>query len=392
MFQLPQKELEQMGASITTKEIMQQPDLWQEAYKNFLEKEDDISSFLNKVIENADSKVKVIFTGAGTSEYVGNSICAYLQKYGNRQNFLFSSVATTDIVSAPNYYLFEEDTVILVSFARSGNSPESVASVNLANKLINNCYHLTITCAKDGELAKMAKNDSRNFLMLMPELSNDGGFAMTSSFTCMMLTALLIFDQEHLNENKATFVTQMCQIANDIINRESELKTLINKPFNRLVYLGSGSLSGLTQEAQLKILELTAGEIATVYDSSMGFRHGPKSFINNDTLVFGFVNNNTYTRKYDLDVLEEIAGDQIANSTIAISQKGVENFSGATFELNSELLLPDAYLAFPMILLAQTIALFTSIKVNNLPDTPSKTGTVNRVVKGVKIHEYYKED
>ncbi|NFA47426.1 tagatose-6-phosphate ketose isomerase, partial [Pediococcus acidilactici] len=36
----------------------------------------------------------------------------------------------------------------------------------------------------------------------------------------------------------------------------------------------------------------------------------------------------------------------------------------------------------------QTVALLSSIKVNNTPDTPSATGTVNRVVKGVTIHDF----
>ena len=59
-----------------------------------------------------------------------------------------------------------------------------------------------------------------------------------------------------------------------------------------------------------------------------------------------------------------------------------ESFSyDASFEA-----LPEAYLALPYILAAQIIALNTSIKVGNTPDTPSPTGTVNRVVKGVTIH------
>lgn len=175
-----------------------------------------------------------------------------------------------------------------------------------------------------------------------------------------------------------------------IIQQEVDLQKLVSLEFQRLVYLGSGALAGLTQEAQLKILELTAGKIATVYDSSMGFRHGPKSFIDDQTLVIGFVSNDPYTRRYDLDVLEEIREDAIAVDTVALQQQGGEGFSGHCFDLDSSMLLPDAYLAFPLVFIAQTIALLSSIKVNNLPDTPSATGTVNRVVQGVKIYHYFK--
>ncbi len=64
--------------------------------------------------------------------------------------------------------------------------------------------HIFITCNQEGELAKISKNNENVLLLLMPEKSNDKGFAMTSSFTCMTLTALLIFDMENFEDNKKT--------------------------------------------------------------------------------------------------------------------------------------------------------------------------------------------
>ncbi|MEX2784608.1 SIS domain-containing protein [Streptococcus sp. H49] len=391
MFNLSVEELEKLGAEITAREIKQQPEIWQEAFENYFSNKEAIAALLNRAIASAKGKqVKVIFTGAGSSEYVGNSIFAYLQTYGDRDRFLFSSVATTDIVSVPHYYLFEEDTVILVSFARSGNSPESIGAVDLADQLVGNCYHLTVTCAPDGALAQKAKQADNNLLLLMPSRSNDDGFAMTGSFSCMMLTALLVFDKHTADEDKKRYVSIMAELAKDVIAREDELQAIVDLDFNRICYIGSGSLAGLTKEARLKILELTAGKIATIFDSSMGFRHGPKAFVDEKTLVIGFVNNDPYVRQYDLDVLEEVYSDQIAVKTLAVEQSVDSQFSADTFSFVPAELLPDAYLALPMIVLAQTIALLSSVKVNNSPDTPSATGQVNRVVKGVTIHEFVK--
>lgn len=391
MFNLSFEELKTMGAEITTREIKQQPELWQEVFDYFISKKSEIEEFLKKVVvSSGGKKVKVIFTGAGTSEYIGETIYAYLQKYGDTEHFDFLSIGTTDIVSCPEYYFYENDTVLLVSFARSGNSPESVATVNLAEQLINNVYHLTITCAADGALAKRAKEQQNNLLLLMPERSNDAGFAMTGSFSCMMLTSLLVFDLKASLSDKERYIKVIRELANDVITREEELQHIVSKDFNRIVYLGSGCLKGLTHEAQLKILELTAGQIATLYDSSMGFRHGPKSFVDEQTIVITFVNNDPYVRQYDLDILEEVYTDQVAVETLAIAQKGKSNFSGDKFDFVEAELLPDAYLAFPMIFVAQIIALLSSVKVKNLPDTPSATGTVNRVVKGVTIHPFEK--
>ncbi|KHD45931.1 SIS domain-containing protein [Streptococcus hongkongensis] len=389
MFALSEEELIKLGAKNTTKEIKQEPELWRETYAIYQKNKVALASFIEEVISQANGKkVKIIFTGAGTSEYVGETITPYLQTNSDRDKLSFYSIGTTDLVSTPHYFFYPEDTVLLVSFARSGNSPESVAAVNLANQFLPNVYHLFITCNPEGELAKIAEGKENAYLFLTPERSNDLGFAMTGSFSCMMLSALLVFDQKVSEDDKSTYVELISSLAEDVIKREAELQSFVDKDFKRIVYLGSGSLKGLTREAQLKILELTAGQISTVYDSSMGFRHGPKSFVNEETLVIDFVNNDPYTRQYDIDILEEVKNDNIAVDTIAITQVGDVNFTGTTFAFAEVQLLPDAYLAFPMIVVAQIISLLSSIKVNNLPDTPSATGTVNRVVKGVTIHPY----
>ncbi|MFS0950823.1 SIS domain-containing protein [Enterococcus thailandicus] len=382
-------KLKELGAAITASEIQQQPELWQETVTIMKEKKEKLKEFFEKMDEAADGKrIRVIFTGAGTSQYVGDTIVPYLNGHGETQKFIFQSIGTTDIVAAPQDYLIPDEPTLLVSFARSGNSPESLAAVELANQVVSTIFHLTITCAAEGSLAKAAEKDANNFLLLMPEKSNDAGFAMTGSFTCMMLSALLIFDQTP-DETKEKYVTVLSTLGKDILNRATDIKELISPDFQRIVYLGSGSLAGLAREAQLKILELTAGKVATSFDSSMGFRHGPKSFVNDETLVFVFVNNQPYTRTYDLDILEEIHGDKIAKQAIAIAQPGKINYSGQTFQIEAtEIRLPDGYLSLAMILVAQLIALLTSIKIGNTPDTPSPSGTVNRVVKGVTIHDY----
>lgn len=387
MFQLSTKELAELGAEITTREIKQQPELWQETLTIYQEKQEAIAAFLRTIKQKTDKRIRVVFTGAGTSQYVGDTIVPYLNKTGATADYLFESIATTDIVAAPEQVLFADEPTLLVSFARSGNSPESLAAVKIVDQFVADSYHLTITCAADGSLAQQATADETSYLLLMPERSNDAGFAMTGSFSCMALSALLIFDQTPLTE-KGHYVETLSRLGQEVIDKETELQVLTDRSFKRIVYLGSGTLSGLTREAQLKVLELTAGKIATVFDSSMGFRHGPKSFVDDQTLVFVFVSNTSYTRQYDLDMLEELKSDGIAAAVTAIGQPAAVNFSGTNFFFPDDTLLPDGYLALADIVFAQTIALLASIKVGNTPDTPSPTRTVNRVVKGVTIHPY----
>ncbi|MRJ47845.1 SIS domain-containing protein [Fundicoccus ignavus] len=385
MFEFTEERLSELGASITTREIKQQPRLWQETLENYLKKENEINDYLSGILEK-HSNVKVIFTGAGTSAYVGESIEAYLNQITLDSHFTFHTYATTDIVSNPMVYLKADTPTLLVSFARSGNSPESIAAVELSKKIVKDFYQLTITCAADGQLALAAQGDDKNLVLLQPDLSNDQGFAMTGSFTCMSLTALLTFDSVDrlLKEN---YVSAIVEMGKSVIEREGVIQSIVNLDYNRVVYLGSGGFKGLAQEAQLKILELTAGKITTVFDSSLGFRHGPKSFINDKTLVFVFLSNDAYTRKYDEDIVIEMSQDQIAAKVlpIQIGEFSTANIDSFGFD-EIYRTLPDAYLIFPYILFGQTLALLSSIKVGNKPDTPSPSGTVNRVVKGVTIY------
>ena len=387
MFEKTKAGLKELGADITVTEIAQQPRLWRETLNNYQANKQKIDGFLEE-ISKKHGTVRVILTGAGTSAYVADTVIPYLKTSVDEKVWNFMSVPTTEIVSNPYEYLNSDIPTLFVSFARSGNSPESIATVNLGKQIVKNFYQLTITCAPDGKLAQGATGDESNLVLLMPADSNDKGFAMTGSYTCMTLTTLLIFDSTPINE-KENWVESCISMGEDVVVREREIEDIVALDFNRVIYLGSGSLAGMTREASLKLLELTAGKTATLFDSSLGFRHGPKSFVDENTLVFVFTSSNEYTRKYDLDILNEVYADKIAKRVCSIDVRKEESFAGATFAFDQNIqAIPDAYLALPYVMVAQTFAVMEAIKLGNKPDTPSPTGTVNRVVQGVKIHPY----
>ncbi|WP_247943748.1 SIS domain-containing protein [Streptococcus oralis] len=388
MLNYTKEELLELGAEITTREIYQQPDVWKEAFEAYQAKREEIAAFLQEIADKHDY-IKVILTGAGTSAYVGDTLVPYFKEVYDERKWNFNAIATTDIVANPETYLKKDVATVLVSFARSGNSPESVATVDLAKALVDDLYQVTITCAAEGKLALQAHGDDRNLLLLQPAASNDAGFAMTSSFTSMMLTALLVFDPTEFSVKAERFEV-VSSLARKVLDNAADVKELVDLDFNRVIYLGAGPFFGLAHEAQLKILELTAGQVATMYESPVGFRHGPKSLINEDTVVLVFGTTTDYTRKYDLDLVREVAGDQIARRVVLLSDQtfGLENVKEVAFGCGG--VLNDIYRVFPYIVYAQLFALLTSLKVENKPDTPSPTGTVNRVVQGVIIHEYQK--
>lgn len=386
MFKFDVAELTKMGAQITTAEIAQQPELWRDAFNIYKNNLEGVEKFLAEARAMGDGRLSVVFTGAGTSDYVGDTCAPYLRHAGDTALYDFKPIATTDIVSAPRDFLNPDEPTVVVSFARSGNSPESLAAVQIAKQFVKNVKFINITCAPEGKLAVESADDPNAYTILIPR-ANDKGFAMTGSYSCMTLIATLIFDTASI-EQKAAWVEQIAKMGEEVVEREQEIADYLACDFNRVTYLGSGSFGGLAQESQLKILELAHGLVATSYDTSMGYRHGPKSFVDDKTLVFVFVNNDVYTRQYDLDILEEIYGDHIAKKIVAVQQEGETNFEHETFTFKGFDELPEAYLALPFIMVGQTVSLLNSVRVGNTPDTPSPTGTVNRVVKGVTIHPF----
>lgn len=367
----------------TEEEIRQQPASWIRSLKNIDTLRAAIDDFLTPLLRKDD--LRIVLTGAGTSAFIGDIIAPWLASHTGKN---ISSVPTTDLVTNPMDYLNPAHPLLLVSFARSGNSPESVAAVELANQFIPECYHLSITCNEAGSLYRNSAESDNAFALLMPAETHDRGFAMTSSITTMMASCLAVFAPEAINSQTFRDVADRCHAILTSLGDFSH-GVFGNAPWKRIVYLGSGGLQGAARESALKVLELTAGKLVAFYDSPTGFRHGPKSLVDDETLVVVFVSSHPYTRQYDLDLLAELRRDQQAMRVMAIAAE-----SDTIIEAGPHILLPpsrpfiDMEQAFCFLMYAQVFALTQSISVGNTPDTPSASGTVNRVVQGVVIHPW----
>ncbi|AHY10504.1 MULTISPECIES: AgaS family sugar isomerase [Citrobacter] len=367
----------------TEEEIRQQPASWIRSLANIDNIRSAIDSFLAPLLRKND--LRIVLTGAGTSAFIGDIIAPWLASQTGKN---ISAVPTTDLVTNPMDYLNPAHPLLLVSFARSGNSPESVAAVELANQFVPECYHLPITCNEAGSLYQNAVASDNAFALLMPAETHDRGFAMTSSITTMMASCLAVFAPQKINSQTFRDVADRCQTILTSLGDFSD-GVFGNAPWKRIVYLGSGGLQGAARESALKVLELTAGKLAAFYDSPTGFRHGPKSLVDNETLVVVFVSSHPYTRQYDLDLLAELRRDRQALRVVAIAAQ-----TDDVIEAGPHILLPpartfiDMELAFCFLIYAQVFALTQSISIGNTPDTPSASGTVNRVVQGVVIHPW----
>lgn len=385
---LSEAALKEKGGLHTAREICQQPQAWREMLDILEQRADEIGAFLNPLLAKKD--LRIIFTGAGTSAYVGDTIAPYLgEKIGKR----VQAIATTDIVANPTQCLEKATPTVVVSFARSGDSPESVAAYDLAEQLVGEIYQIVITCNANGTLAKRAQGSANTLVILTPKQTNDLGFAMTSSFTCMLIGGLMVFDMKDFAKNKA-YVLHLAACAEKTLSGDHGLLELAQAGCERLVFLGSGSLRGFAQEACLKVMELASGRIVSVSESVMGFRHGPKSIINDKTVVVMLLSEDAYTRQYEMDFLNELHHDVGDFKVVAMSSSPDEKVKALVdlmLVVDEDAKGPwanDAYQALGYIVYDHIFAVAASMAHGITPDNPRPDGSVNRVVKGVIIHAF----
>lgn len=383
-------ELNQLKAFHTAKEICQQGDVWRKLTDILSDLDEKTLSQLQNIAQN--NNAKIILTGAGTSAYIGNILALALD---NICNASINSIPTTDIVSQPGKYVDQNSQGIMFSFGRSGNSPESIDAVEKIEQIAPNMHHVYITCNKDGALAKRAVDNAKATLCLMPAETHDVSFVMTSSFSSMLLFTYGLFQKAifgNIDFDYAALAQQSDNIAQDFY-QNALFENLHN--IDRIVYLGSNNLFGAAQESALKAIEMTQGKVVTMAETSLGFRHGPKSIINNKTMICVFVSSDPYTQLFDKDIINElIADDDAAQIVIFASASFFQKYS---FTGDKVLQIPfeeqlnkynDALLAPLFVNFAQVIGFNMSINLGFSPDNPCPGGQVNRVVKGVTLYEY----
>lgn len=380
------EDLRSKGGFDTAKEISSQPELWGETYLKLLKEKEKVIRFLDKVWENKCPYV--ILTGAGTSAFIGEALVGSFQK---EWGVFCRAIDTTHIITHPENYFIKTRPTLLISFARSGDSPESLETVKLAKEHCDKLYDLNITCNKDGELAKNT-GGINSYVFLLPEETNDRSLAMTSSFSSMLLAGLLILNINKIEQMEST-VKKAQGYGNYILNESLPgLKKIAEMDYERMVFLGSGPLFGIAHESHLKVQEMSDGKVICKFDSFLGFRHGPKAVVNNSTVIVYLFSNSAYSNCYESDLVRSVNKTGAGEISVAIGN----GYNDEEFEFDFSIRfpggtddIPEEFLSLFYILPAQIIGFYKSLNLELSPDSPSKGNSISRVVQGVRIYPPY---
>lgn len=387
LLNLTAEEKKNQGVEYTPREIAQQPIAWAKTAEILRHDARIIRAFAEEAGLTGTRESTVILTGAGTSEFIGNAIVYALRRALRREVI---SIPTTHLVTHLPSTLVPGHDYTVISFARSGNSPESLATFELARQFGSRVRQIAITCSREGALARAARADRNALCIELPEETNDRSLAMTSSFSSMALAGMGLSmlgnprDLAPLAGVLGGAAERVIKIYGDALAEFAAL------PFSRACYLGSNTLLGTMQECHLKMQEMTDGRVACRFDSFLGLRHGPQVFVKPDCAVVAALSTAPGARQYEMDMLHELKAKKQGCGTLIICDRAtdeVKRLCTTVVELfPRDKPIEDDYRVMTDVVAGQILAVFKSLNLGLKPDNPSPGGTINRVVQGVTIH------
>jgi tagatose-6-phosphate ketose/aldose isomerase len=379
LFGRTEAEQMQRGYRHTLREICQQPWTWLSTCERMI-------AFRDPLVASMSGINSLVFTGSGSSEYAGDCVRLPLQ---NELAVRVESVSGGTLLIHGAKALPKDRPGLLVSLARSGNSPESAGAVRILLESEPAYRHLVVTCNEAGNLAKSWQRREDVFVIALPPETNDESLVMTSSFTNLALAArfLGLLDRPGTYRNLCVVQSNICR--NLISSHFDLLSRIASTEFRRAVFLGSGSRYSASREASLKMLEMTSGRITTISESFLGLRHGPMSFIHEDTLIVCQLSSDPTTRAYELDLLADLDRKKLGLCKLIIGDDVPESAGRAGDEMIqcpglSE--LGDDEGAIIFVVVAQLLAFFRCLEEGLRPDSPSEDGVISRVVESFPLH------
>lgn len=385
---LPLAEKENLGLIHTPQEIFQQPETWKETFQIVKNKEVAIQHFLQKN-GFGNEKFSVVLIGAGTSDYIGRALTALLK---NHWKCHVQAIPSTDLLTEMDDFIASapiDTNHLWISFSRSGDSFEGVKILEKAAEKYPKIHHLIVTCNQNGKMASQIYHANPNFLCLVLDKKvNDLGLAMTSSFTNMIVAGQCLAHIFDLDKYEP-ILQNIAQMGAENLDKIAETAQLISKNnYLRICFLSSGALKAVADESALKVLELSGGYFSVMSESFLGLRHGPLSWLNQDSLVVGFISNDLDKQKIELGLLSELKQKDAVKHILTILPNEFIDVAGiADFAINLTISnsLTDFYRPPIDILFAQCLGLYASLHQGLKPDSPSKDGKITRVVSEINV-------
>jgi len=370
--EIQQKE----GYFHTLREICQQPISWPATAELVVRNQSRIKACLDGVLN-------IVLTGSGSSEYAGECVRLDLQ---NRLQITTSVVGGGTLVAHGARAVPPIRPALMVSIARSGDSPESFAALSLFLQSDRAMRHLVLTCNENGKLAAAASPQVT--VLTLDDSTNDRSLVMTSSFTNLVLAARGL---AYANDSAAyiEISRKLSDIAAHVLLTYFEkIASIAETPFRRVVFLADSNRLGAAREGALKMLEASAGRVQTMSETYLGFRHGPMSFAHSDALIVCFLSSDKSLRAFESDLLHEMRHKELGMAKLVVGEnipKDILCEGDVAIECPGLAYVGDQSASMIDVAISQLLAFFRSQREGLNPDAPSD-GVINRVVQSFQMH------
>lgn len=367
-------EQRRAGYADTLREILQQPQTWRDTVALIA-----AAAALSHAL--ASRPEHIVLTGSGSSAHVGECLATALQA---ALRIPCRAIPAGDLLTHARGMLVP-GRALVVSIARSGDSPESAAVVDAILTNAPACTHLVVTCNANGGLATRYRDEPRVRVLLLDARTNDRSLVMTSSFTNLLLAGGALA----ANPGYTAQTARAADIAQRLFDRHANaLATIARKDFAAAVYLGSGPALGAARESALKMLEMSGGAVTTMAETFLGLRHGPMSALNRPSLVVAFLSAQANARDYEYDLLRELAGKQLGMARVIVGENIPADVVAArdlAIDLPGLDGLDETHRHMLAVVVGQLLAFFRCLHLGQKPDAPS-AGVLTRVVESFAIH------
>lgn len=363
----------------TLREILQQPATWLATAALLCEP--SARALLHDAL--TPRPAHVVLTGSGSSIYAGECIAPNLQQ-----------TLGVPVLAIPAGTLLTHRSALppggglLISIARSGDSPESAGVVDQLLAHEPSWSHLAITCNADGKLATQYQGAPRYAALVLDERTNDRSLVMTSSFTNLVLAGSALGGRADEAEWQQG-VQRVAACVQQVFDHQSDvLGAIAHRKFDKAVYLGSGGALGAAREAALKMLEMTGGRVTTMAETFLGLRHGPMSSLDENTLVVAFLSPDPAVRAYEYDLLRELRRKQLGKVRVLVGEGIAGDVIGAldvAVDLQGLQAGDDALPLLADVAVGQVLAFFRCLALGGKPDAPAQ-GVLTRVVEAFALH------
>jgi tagatose-6-phosphate ketose/aldose isomerase len=379
LFARSEADQKRLGYFHTLREICQQPETWLRTCGQMVA--------ATEIVKQVHVGIRSLtLTGSGSSQYAGECICLALQ---NDLNIQVASVGGGTLLTYGGKALPPERPGLVISLARSGDSPESRGAIELLLNTEPEIQHVVLTCNENGSLTKAWREHAKVRVFTLPSETNDQSLVMTSSFTNLMLAARFM-SMWNTPDEYAQLCKRASSIAEKLISGNFDVLAGIAKSkFQRVVFLGTGPAFGAAREAALKMLEMTAGRVTTLCETYLGFRHGPMSYAQQDTLIVAFLSSNSVLRAYEADLLQELDRKKLGLSKLIVGEKipaAVLRNGDVAIECPGLAELGDHDSPTIHVIVGQLLGFCRCLEEGLRPDSPSEDGIIRRVVEKFPLH------